>query len=703
MINTIRIFSCMFAVLLVPLPPVHADFNDTDTDRNEEVGPEPDLFGAFRSQFTAYYTRTPASDAQTQEHADSQRTDGGWGDIDYSSTATDGGWALRGHLSRLQSMAEVYVSPESGLYRDRDLRRAINDGLSFWVENDFSNRNWWWRRIGIPRPVAVTLVLMGDDVPDAIVHKALNTVLSDSRTSIDPRRTGQNKVWMAGIELKKGWIRKDRERMVTAAEAIFSEIRTTQREGIQPDWSFHQHGSQLQLGTYGLNLALDQILWIHALSGTEVALTRDKLEIFRNFLLEGQSWVLWNDRYDLNAMARRLSGQQAMAGNLARVLRDMMKADPEYASVYESRMQTPNELIGSKVFWRSDFAVHRRPDWYTSVRMSSTRLIGAENTLGNNNRGLHGSAGVQLVYLGGDEYEDIAPLWDWRRLPGTTVDQGITDLQPATLAERDSMRGNSDFVGGLGEGSAGVSTMIYERDGFVARKAWFFEENAIICLGAGIDGPSVGEVYTSVEQSWRSGPVVASIGELAGGHVSLPAGAWVHHSGIGYKLNSPATVDLSSVTGDWRDINTQDPSRPVSGDVFNVWINHGESPEHDHYSYTVYPRTQPENMERVIANHETSILSNTTDLQATEGAHGLHAIFYTPGEVKMSNGNVVAVNAPCVLSLRNNALLVCDPTRSLGSVEVTINGKTITVTLPSGGQAGSQVTVAAGTWGSPEG
>jgi len=54
--------------------------------------------------------------------------------------------------------------------------------------------------------------------------------------------TGQNKVWLAGNVLIRGLLLNDAELIKEARENICSEIVLGQKEGIQPDWSFHQHG-----------------------------------------------------------------------------------------------------------------------------------------------------------------------------------------------------------------------------------------------------------------------------------------------------------------------------------------------------------------------------------------------------------------------------------------------------------------------------
>ena len=652
-------------------------------DGFDELPDPEDLFDIFRAQFSSYVTRDLISDTQAQNFINAQQTDGTWTDIDYTDQ-TLGSWDTVNHLRRAVALSRVYVAREDFPNRE-DLRQAIIKSLEHWFEKDYSNPNWYWRRVGAPREAAEALVLMGDAVPEYIIQMARETSISDGRTSIDTRRTAQNRISMAEIELLKAWILKERDRMVLGADEIMGQIRTTRGEGIQPDYSYHMHQAMLQMRTYGFHTVNSMDRFSYVMRGTELAVPHDKMVVLRNFLLEGHSWFVWNGMYDYSGMARNLRGQNMVGTRIDEVMETMIETDPNAKEEYELRLQWPNELVGSKVFWRSDFAIHRRPDWYSSVRMKSTRLIGGENTNGNNNQGLHGASGVQLVHLTGYEYEEIAPLWTWSRLPGTTTDQGITDLVPPGRA---SMRGNSNFVGGLGDGSAGVSTMVYELDGFNARKAWFFEGDAVIALGAGIDGPTLGDVYTAVEQSRRSGTVASSIGNLSDGSTTLPGGGWVHHAGIGYKVNQPATVNMAAVNGNWNTIFSGDGSIPVSGEIFSIWINHGQSPQNDTYSYTIYPRTTADEMPNAIENHTTQVISNTVDLQATEGVHGLHAVFYTAGQVTMSDGTVLSVSAPCVVSLRGDDLLVCDPTRSQNSIDVTINQDTIRVYLPSGDFSG---------------
>lgn len=108
-----------------------------------------------------------------------------------------------------------------------------------------------------------------------------------------------------------------------------------------------------------------------------------------------------------------------------------------------------NPLVGHKHFDDSDYTVHRSKDWMGTVKMSSHRVVGTELVNEDNLKGYYLGDGATYFYVRGDEYLDVFPFWDWRKIPGVT---SYEDQSPVpTVRERKS--NNSTFlVGGLSDG-----------------------------------------------------------------------------------------------------------------------------------------------------------------------------------------------------------------------------------------------------------
>ncbi|MGD9419721.1 MAG: polysaccharide lyase family 8 super-sandwich domain-containing protein [Verrucomicrobiota bacterium JB025] len=630
-----------------------------------------DEAGQIRRQFVEYKVGQSSGDRSVAKLLRAQQADGTWPDVDYASQRR-GAWPTRDHLKRVEKMAVAYRDPESDFHRQPELRDAVLAGLRHWLDADYRNANWWNGRIGVPMSVCSIMILLGDELPADCKERAV-PILARSEMGM----TGQNKVWCAGIALMKGLLYGDAGLMDEAAGQIHSELRVSTEEGIQPDWSFHQHGPQQQFGNYGRSFAGEMIMWGIILRGTDVALRGDKLEVLRNYMLEGPSWIVWNGRMDLSGCGRQLdSGSpQSNGREIERQLLAMRRIDPEFGRRYEA----VSGRVGFKPFWRSAMAVQRRPDWYASVRMSSTRAIGAETCNTENMQGLHLGDGVLLTYLKGGEYEDITPLWDWKRLPGTTCDQGVEKLEPKGSGKG---YGGSDFAGVVGDGETGVAAMIYQRGGLSARKAWFFGKESVVCLGAGIGGTTKGPVYTSVEQSWLDGRVV-------------DGGSWIQHAGVSYHfIEGTPVLKAGPVKGNWATAFPTRGSRPAAGDVFSLWIDHGTSPSGQAYAYVMIPQCEAAEMPGRFEAQGLEILSNTDALQAVRTPSGVQAVFYAPGKLSLGHGRVLAADTPCLVMLADGKLTLADPTATYSSVTLGVNGQQLELEFPRGADAGKPLRVA---------
>ena len=659
--------------------------------------------------------------------------EGAWPDINYADQ-TRGYWRTMNHLNRINRMCMVYTSPESKLRGDPALSKAIHAALAHWLKNDYQNPNWWHKEIGVPRELSTIMLLLDAELSPQERAGGIRLI---SRSVIDSPAgggrgalTGQNRVWVAANALTHGLLVSDYELVELARRVIFEEVlvstqeggqdfqmvrkgagdvQPSTQEGIQPDYSFFQHGSMLQLGNYGLAFAGDIVMWATVLRGTGLALDPDKLGIIRDYLLQGESPVVWKGAMDISSCGRQI-GARSPAGKGAAVLRILasaVAADSAHAADYRAAMEqiSPDAPVTAippknKFFWRADYMVHRRPDFYISTRMSSCRVLASELVNGENLQGGYSGDGATYVYRTGREYEDIFPVWDWSRLPGVTSPR-ITDkelLKPVNWKTTNA----SDFVGGVSDGIFGASVFKVDRDGLTASKSWFYFDDKIVCLGAGIaDAKSGLPVNTSVNQCLANGDISMDVGrgatKAAAGLQDTSTLKWAWHDNVGYIFPEAQQITIGSQdqTGAWNEINASASPAALSRNVFSIWINHGANPRGAGYSYLILPGISPEALAKQAAEPDITILKNTSALQAVRDARlGVtQAVFCEPGALAYGGEKSIAVDKPCILMLdeKRKRISIADPTQKLSEITVTWNGEVDTIALPSGASAGASV------------
>jgi len=577
-----------------------------------------------------------------------------------------------------------------------------------------------WNEIGVPMLLGEILVLLDPDPADLHLAPSLE-ILKRSKWT---KWTGQNLVWGCSIQILRGILEHNDQTIAEGYRRMYDEVNVTLDDGIQHDDSFHQHGRQLYNGGYGLNYASDIGRYIAFTAGTPWQIPREKLEVFVIYLLDGQAWMTWDNLFDYSAVGREIvrpgknavpklwnaAGPIAPAGSsysmlnsvhLLAELPNIPRGDELRA--FESRLhQQPGAPAksGNKQFWRSDYMTHRRPGWFVSVKMLSERMLGAELVNDEGKKSHHLSDGATLIYRSGDEYRDIFPAWDWRKIPGTTAEQ--FDLQ--TDRKEIAAPGKTGFVGGVSDGTYGLAFMDLARRNLTAHKAWFFFDQEFVALGAGISNTTDISVITTVNQSLLRGQLTRD---------SIPGAPfrWLHHDGIGYIFpvppkpapttnsvkENPARLTLSTEvqSGNWTDLAPQ-PDRVVTVKVFNLYLDHGPHPTSATYSYFVLPNSAPDDVARWAQKPPIEILSNTPDLQAVrhKTLKITMAAFPKPGRLPAAGDSpAIEVDQPCLLMLHDNKLTVSNPTNKPLVVSVKINTQTYPVKLPDMPLAGSSVTI----------
>ncbi len=655
------------------------------------------------------------------KYAASLAVDGSWPDIHYADTARSAGTNAT-HLDRRLVMVKSARRARNQGHPDPRLEEQALLALKWWTDHDYRNPNWWWNEIGVPQMMGQIGVLMGPQLPE---DQRLKIVAIMKRSDWS-KWTGANITWGAGIEIVRGCLENDPAPIAEAYARMYREISIASQpeDGIQQDDSFHQHGTQLYNGGYGLDFANDVGRFIAYAWGTPFQIPAARMAIFSGFLLDGEQWMIRGNVFDYSAVGREITrkGKVAVPGDktagpiypangaaygLGNVVA-LLAAEPTprqkelqaFAERLEGKPGVP-EFVGNKQFWCSDFMVQRRNGYSASVRMMSTRMLNSELVNLEGKKSVHMSDGVNLLYLDGNEYKDIFPAWDWTRLPGTTAIQGTLDTGEANPIH---LKGKTTFDGGVSDGTYGMAAMDLLRGKLAAKKAWFFFGSSYVALGAGVtlSGDTDHDVATDINQPLLEGDVLTSeskhpVTGTVSYHSSRPV--WVYHNHVGYILAPDSNITLSAgpQTGRWSDIGTG-PDQPVTLPVFDLWIDHGRSPQDATYQYTVLPNVTAADLARRAKAPAVAVLSNTASTQAAydRSLKLAEIAFRQPGSLQTPLGRVQADHS-CLLIVRRTpagwTITASNPENQPLALKVTVNGRSASIQLPGGNMAGSSVAV----------
>jgi chondroitin AC lyase len=630
------------------------------------------------------FASTPGT-ATVESDLSSLTPSGSWSDINYSSTAITN-WSPSTHLSRLQAMCQDYENPACSLYHNASLGAGISSAYNYWVTVDPQSGNWYDNQIRVPQDMGNILLLIesGTNASSIVSASGLASGENEINQAYVPRsnnsgtNTGENRVNRALACIDLGVLTSSSTLTSVSFGAISDTLAITASDGIQPDYSFHQHGPQLYGGGYGMEFGGDVASACLLGASTSFAFSTSSQQTLVNYLVNAQQWFCRGVSYDYTAMGRYITftGMNKTALSLIPAVQDMLQASTYDQSQLQSMLTclqtasstgvaTPSlALSGNRSFFSSDFMVNQRPAWYASVKTSSVRTSQPETGNGQGLQSLYLGSGVTQIEVTGNEYANIFPVWNWRRLPGTTVEQNNVSLQPASSW---GVPGTATYSGGVSNNTYGCEAFSYSQGNVSALKSWFYFDNEFVALGAGINAPNAtSPVITTLNQCLLTSSVTYAT--TSGGTQTLSSGtansgnlSWVYQGGVGYLFpSSPSSATILAIaqSGTWYSINTAASQSTVTSNVFSLQINHPSQPAGATYSYIVVPGTTAAGMAAYAANNPITILRNDTTVQAVENASlGLtEAAFYTSGQLNIAPAQNfwVTPNAPALLLLQQS-------------------------------------------------
>lgn len=603
--------------------------------------------------------------------------EGKWPSIDYGCYFRTN-WEPVDHLQRIKKIALAYTCPASGLYGNQVLFRAIDKGLRYWNDKDPVSYNWWYNQISAPKAMADILALM--EAGETKLSQSVVKGLMEKMERSDPRKwTGANKMDIAIHHLIRGCVLKNDSIVTANAGEILEPVKITDGEGIRKDLSYQQHGPQLYIGGYG-TVFVDNIARMGGLfADTKYAMTDEQLSLFSRFVRETYLNVFRGCYLDFSVTGRGVSRANVLDYSKSTdFLEKIKELDPAHAVDYDAALARFTSGKGDKeraarnaMYYCSDYMLHNRKSYDFSVRASSVRTSKTESGNGENLYGTYMSDGATSIRVDGNEYLNIFPVWEWDKIPGTTVPAG----EKPNKADW-GKPGKATFTGGVSDGKYGV--MAYDMDDYdtKTKKAWFFFDNEIVCLGAGIRSSANEEITTSVNQCHLVGDVYASAGNQVtklsrGSHQVDGKTDWLWHNKVAYIFPQTNNLRLKNdiQKGSWAKINFNESDKEQALPIFNLWITHGSKPQSATYSYIIVPGIASPQAMASYAREEVKIESNTEAIQAVSCVRLdlLEIVFYQPGTLAYGDTQVEA-SKPCIvlvkgMSTASPEILVTDPTQ----------------------------------------
>ncbi len=614
-------------------------------------------------------------------------------DIDYARRDRTN-WMPLIHVDRLYDFVFAYTHPKNSYYQNEDLYHKIVKGLEYWHHRNPYCNNWWYNQIAEPQKLGILLIQMRvgkRQIPEVLETKVLQRMRKDG--GHPARWTGANRTDIALHWIYRACLQKNDVDLKTAVENVYSPLSYTVKEGFQHDNSYFQHGVQLYIGGYGDEILKGVTQVALYTKGTKYALDDERIQFLRHFMCGTYYQVIRGQYMLFDVLGRGVSRNNAtQKSHVALFAKRMLELDPAHTDEYNAIIA---RLEGKKSanygikplhthYFRGDYALHVRPHYTFDVRMVSNRTMRCEYGNGENLKTYFMSDGCTNIVTEGSEYARIFPVWNWNRIPGVTAPQ--LDTIPRTVIDWQT-RGTSVFAGGVSDSLYGVSVYsyldTYAGINTAAKKSWFFFDDEIICLGAGINSTAGVPVCTTINQCLLSKKeVILSQSKkqsmVKEGDFVYDSPEWVLHNGIGYVFPAGGNLFLSKKmqTGSWYSINHTESKNEQQQEVFTLGFNHGCNPRNATYAYIVVPGIHSARKMNHYRKSPVEILANTDSMQIVRHTKlGIwQMVFYKEGTFR--NGELsVSVDKACALMIKdghsgNAELHIADPGQTQSCIKV---------------------------------
>lgn len=651
--------------------------------------------------------------ARTSEALDyvaSQNSDGSWSDVDYAdrtSSANGKTWSAYIALYRMLALAQAYRDPGAPGFEKPQVLTALERALAYWDSVDPGNSNWWETEIGESIAMGRISVFVGDVLSPA----ALAVSLKHNTGKLDP--AGANGAWRTTNYLFEAVATHDLANITSGFATLVQTVEVdnsgTVQEAVQPDASFWAHGAQLYSEGYGMALFTMVAMWADVARGTSLAFTRAQLDTIAFYIIDGTRWMIREEfglLYLLYRPAKTIDGVTSYASEFLDPLDRMGRTDALYATDYRELaanirgITDGNGQTGDKYFWRSELLSHTRDDYSIITALNSSRTVGSEyrSTLRPSvgNEVVWAKAGVTAIQVTNKEYTALGPAFDWYHYPGSTAPY----VKETTLGSAGRSSNGGSFTGGVSDGRYSIAVHSLDRASTTAQKSYFYFDDEMVALGAGITSTSAASIHTTVNQvaampnAQVDGAPVAA--DTSGKLLADPT--WAYNDKVGYVFPGSGSVRVSDATQTGSYFGEPNESH----DAFTLYIDHGVAPTNADYEYIVLPAATPSETEAYAASPAVTILENDASVQAVRhaGLKRTMAVFYRAGSLDLGDGRTLTASQPAIVLLDESSgspvVSISNPSQPGLLVDVALTdgsgGSSAAFVLGSGANLGKTVT-----------
>ncbi|ARS39156.1 chondroitin lyase [Sphingobacteriaceae bacterium GW460-11-11-14-LB5] len=641
-------------------------------------------------------------------------------------------------LERIRTMTLAYSFPKSSYYKNKQIFEAIHKSLSYFINHKplpYCD-NWYQQGITRPQTLALSLVNMrfGESPLDGELEKnTLAVICKDTSVTSIGRNNPMHRFNFGAnkAQIAMGWIfisalLANEKMLEVGVKEAYLPIQYTTGEGIQYDLSYDMHYGYLYNGGYGVEFMTSVVKSAAYTFGTKYALKGEKLDLFRKFILESIFGVIRGKWMDWNVMGRGISRIGAIQKDYSSYLEKLEQIDPQGKEQYSAirKRMKGEEPVFFKVepfhrhYWNTDYTVHTRPSYLMSIHAVSNRKYSQE--IGNleNQKGFWGSEGTMNLQLKGNEYYNIFPLWNWTKLPGTTLPDTLPTIKDKAPGVGDR-RGTHSFSGGVSDSSYGATAYVMDNDLYTsAKKSWFMFDDEIVCLGAGIKSTLPYPVATTLNQVMLSGNGLTI---CAGSRVTRYQKGinltfknqveWVLHDHVGYVFPQGGNAHLSAENriSDWAGVSMtgEEANKKIEQkSVFQLSLQHGIRPENEKYAYILVPAIKNSiEMKHYLERKNVTIKFNNEKLQAVyHNKLKIWQMVFYAGNMSFKDDEInLSTDIPSILMLKKiekgkYQLYVADPSHLYEKMKVSLkisggDTQTFDLDLPLKQYAGQTVSI----------